>query len=255
MLAFIQITDTHVLGDRDELEGTRPTQILDQAVRDIRDRYPDAAFVVHSGDIGGMEGRAQDYERYRSLIRHLPIPVYAVRGNHDQDSGAFRRVLLSNNAVQNELCWSFEKEGRVFVGLDSSAGKLGGDQQKWLRSILDARPKMPTVLFLHHHVLPIGVRAMDRMMLGDSLALLNLLDNYANVRFVASGHVHLEHDQEYRGRRFVCTPSLCFQLDKTVQEIALDPVAPGYRVFRIQASGTVETFVRRLPGGKSFACL
>jgi Icc protein len=251
MLSFIQITDTHVFGDRDELEGVRPAEILARAVQDILDRHPGAAFVVHSGDVGGMEGRAQDYARFGALVRPLPMPFYVVPGNHDQDLDAFRSELVSKNGAQSDVHWSFVKAGWLFVGLDSSAGELGGDERDWLCGVLDAGQGLPTVLFLHYHVLPVGVRSIDRMMLGDSLALLNLLDDYSQVRLVANGHVHMDHDLEYRGRRFVCTPSLCFQLDKTVQELAVDPIAPGYRVFHIQEDGTIETFVRRLPGGNN----
>lgn len=240
MLTFIQITDTHVFADREEFLGAKPAEILQRAVADIRTLYPESSFVIHTGDVGGLEGSRADYERYSGLIKPLPMPVYHVAGNHDVGQGEFARIQPSAGpGIQFE----FEKAGWLFVGWNSSSLDVGE-----LSRFLQRHAATPTLLFTHHNVLPVGVRWIDRLIPAGGLDLLNVICAHDQVRYVVSGHVHMEKTLFYRGRYFVHTPALSWQFTPEIQDVkeSLDAVAPGYRVFAIADDGAVSHTVRRL---------
>lgn len=241
MLTFVQITDTHIFADREEFLGARPAEILEAAVDDIRARYPEAGFVVHTGDIGGLEGRRADYERYNGLIRPLPMPVFHVPGNHDMVSGEFARSLQPSAGPGVQ--WEFEKAGWLFVGWNSSA-RDGSD----LSRLLQRHAATPTLLFTHHNILPVGVRWIDRLIEPHSLGLLNVICSHPQVKYVVCGHVHLEKTLYYQGRYFVHTPALSWQFTPAIQDVkeSVDDVPAGYRVFTIADDGAVGSTVRRL---------
>ncbi|MFH1006904.1 MAG: metallophosphoesterase [Candidatus Latescibacterota bacterium] len=250
MFTVIQITDTHVFADKEVTYGADAAKVLQIAIEDIHTRYPDAAFVVHTGDVAGYDGCKEDCERFGSIIRSLSIPILYVPGNHDKRS-VLRSELLGEEPTEGPMHWSFVHGGWLFVGLDSSAredmvGSFPTGELAWLGRNLDAYEEFPALIFFHHHVLPVGVRWLDELALADSLKFLETIAPYPQVKYVVGGHVHLEKSLYYGGRSFLSTPSLCEQYPAHVQTFAVHRISPGYRVFRFQDDGSVETFVRRL---------
>jgi 3',5'-cyclic-AMP phosphodiesterase len=86
-VTIVQISDTH-LGDH---HAPHAAENLEQAVRMINDRHPDA--VILSGDIGE---NPQAWDQARSILKKLNSPLYYVPGNHDvhsKDVDRYRRVF------------------------------------------------------------------------------------------------------------------------------------------------------------------
>ena len=251
MLMIIQITDTHVSADKEITYGVDAAKVLETAIEDIHANYPDASFVVHTGDIGGYEGRKEDYQRFNAIIGSLSLPIYYVPGNHDHKRSVLRSEVLKGEPTDEPVHWSLSKGDWHFVGLDSSTGddrvgKISDEELVWLEKDLDAHKGIPTFIFLHHHVLPVGVHWLDELALENSLEFLEVIDSYPQVKYIVGGHVHLEKALYFRGKLFVTTPSLCEQYPANVQTFAVERIPPGYRVFRFKDDDSVETFVQRL---------
>jgi DNA repair exonuclease SbcCD nuclease subunit len=86
-VSIVQISDTH-LGDN---HAPHAAENLRQAVNMINDRHPDA--VILSGDIGESP---QEWEKARSILKKLNVPIYYAPGNHDvhsSDVDRYRRVF------------------------------------------------------------------------------------------------------------------------------------------------------------------
>lgn len=251
MLTFIQITDTHIFADKEIMYGIDSAKALENAIEDIHVNYPDASFVVHTGDIAGYKGRVEDFKRFSSIIDSLSIPIHYIPGNHDIDRSILRSELLKVEPSGGAVCWSFTMEDRHFIGLDSSTGndlvgEIAEEELNWLRKDLESKKEKQTFIFLHHHVLPVGVHWLDKLILRNNLELLELIDSFPGVECIINGHVHLEKTLVFRGKTFFSTPSLCEQYPAHVQTFAVEGIPPGYRVFHLKDNGSVESYIKRL---------
>ena len=94
--------------------------------------------------------------------------------------------------------------------------------------------------------MPVGSRWLDGVALLEPERLFETLDRHANVKAVAFGHVHQEHDAERRGVRILGTPSTCVQFTKHSDGFATDAtLAPGWRWFDLHDDGRFDTGVGR----------
>jgi hypothetical protein len=130
-------------------------------VRDvIAQRRP--AFSVGVGDLVGMARRYQ-FEVLRDQMAGTSSPAFFVPGNHDVDPFGtlhpYRRVLGPPR-------WSFVEDGVLFLGLDTSSGRISDRDVAWIErwEAMHAksnlvrerfgRPSPSFVLFTHYPLFP-----------------------------------------------------------------------------------------------------
>lgn len=220
--SFVINADPHVNNERPGQKNPSPhNQCFREFIREINAMAPQPAFVLFNGDNFEraaapvstrifLEGAAQ--------LKALPI---LVAGNHDArtfDVGAIfepaQRALNSTTATQFGFdCgqWHFavlpppelitpENEAEVLNKLDAD---------------LKANRTRPTMVFLHYHILPVGLSQLEfyTLSIGQKNRLLNVLTRYGNVKYVFSGHVHsgvmpsVKTAWSYKGTTFVVAPS------------------------------------------------
>jgi Icc protein len=223
---------------------------LQRVIRAINTLQPHPAFAVIGGDLTSPDlldrSRAlasEEYEpSYRLLqatLRDLPLPTYMVLGNHD-NRAAFHRVMNTQPSTpEAPHYFSFDYQGYHFIGLDShEPGQHGGFldpvQLAWLRDDLDQHREQPTLVFVHHHPWEIALRWLDVQRLRNGEALVHLLQQHGNVRWIICGHVHLDHQIQRDGLTQLTTPSTCFQISKVSQERKILPGPPGFRLVHIK---------------------
>jgi 3',5'-cyclic-AMP phosphodiesterase len=253
--SFVHFTDTHIMvGDR--AAGAKPSAQLDtaktlaQVIRAINTLDPAPAFAVLGGDLTSPDlldphkvWTADDYEpSYRlleQLVTPLPCPAYMLMGNHDHRE-AFHRVMQTVTATPDAAhYYSFDHQGYHFIALDSlEPGEPGGcidaAQLDWLRADLTKHIEQPTVVFMHHHPWPIGVRWMDAMGLQNADELMPVLHRHKQVRWMICGHVHQDQHMERDGLTQLTTSSTCFQISKVSQTPKLFPGPPSFRLVHVK---------------------
>ena len=252
--SFVHFTDTHIMVGERAANAKASAQLdtakmLEQVIRAINTLDPKPAFAVVGGDLTSPDlldqskvWTADDYEpSYRllkQLVAPLPCPVYMLMGNHDQRD-AFHRVMQTD-ASRPEAAhyYSFDHEGYHFIALDSlEPGEHGGciaaSQLDWLEADLAQHAEQPTIVFVHHHPWPIGVRGMDMMNLANAADLEAVLRGHAQVRWIICGHVHQDHHMERDGLTQLTTSATCFQLSKVSQTNKMFPGPPSFRVVRV----------------------
>jgi 3',5'-cyclic AMP phosphodiesterase CpdA len=205
--------------------------------------YIDAArpdLVINSGDLAFDAPTSPDDLAFaRGLHDALPVPCRYLPGNHDIGdnptefgpmpphpvSEAGRKAFA---AVFGDDRWRFEAAGWCFIGLNSLVMQSGlaceTEQFDWLASVLAATAGRPVALFLHK---PLYLNAPDDPELETSAIryvprparrrLLDILD-LADLRLVASGHVHQRRDFTWRGVRHIWAPSAGFIISDQRQE-------------------------------------
>ena len=220
-----QISDTHLT--------RRLTKLTDNFRR--LSKYIDASrpdLVINSGDIA-FDGPTSpgDLDFAKTLHAALPVACRYLPGNHDigdnptqigpmpsqQVSEGDRQVFVS---VFGDDRWRFEAAGWCFIGLNSlvmnSSLASEAEQFDWLARELAAASGKPVALFLHK---PLYLNAPDDPELEATSIryvpqparrhLIEML-GVADLRLVASGHVHQRCDFTFGRVRQIWAPSAGF---------------------------------------------
>jgi len=250
-LRFVHFTDTHIMAG-----GTwRPRSAnfefdtaasLRRVVAAIAALDPPPAFAVLGGDLASpdllrhapavtADEYAPSYRLLREILEPLPCPAHVMVGNHDQRvalSQAFGGTAPAADCPRHE---SFDHGDHHFVTLDSQkpghvSGQLAEGELDWLEADLDAHRDQPTIVFVHHHPWPLGIRWLDDLMLENGEALTTRLLRHPQVSWLICGHVHLDQTLQRGGLTVLTTPSTCVRFSKLSQDVRMLPGPPAFRI-------------------------
>lgn len=249
-----QVTDTHLLASPQDAYRGWPTWASCRAVlAAVAQDRPD--LLLLTGDLS-QDGSRDSYEHLRALVQPLGIPTYALPGNHD-DPATLAEVFPGGNLSMAPLATA----GRwAMILLDSTVpgavyGDLSPDQLTALDATLTQTAGRPTLIALHHPVLPIGSPWIDATRLRPAGQFVELLAAHPQVKVVLAGHVHQEFQRIHQGVAHYTTPSTGLQFKPQTEQFCLDAQAPGYRLLYLEADGQHRTSVRRVQEAAHFtAC-
>ncbi len=243
---LVQISDCH-LGAKpgSALLGMDTDHSLDEVLALLRRQHPHIDMLVVSGDLSG-DGEAASYQRLLPKLQGIAERIVWLPGNHDE-------LAVMRNCVDPSLLPSSARLGDwQLLFLDSSvSGQVGGhlaDEQLALAE--QQLGGQPSLIFVHHHLRPLGAEWLDEQLIDNAEALFDILDSQPEVAAIVSGHVHQQSEQHYRGQRLLTTPSTCIQFAPGSRSFALDTLNPGYRWFSLSADGRWQTGVERVSGVK-----
>src|SRR6266436_8554855 len=232
-----QISDTHLTR-----RLTKLTDNFNRVSEYIDTTRPD--LVINSGDVT-FDGPTSpgDLDFAKSLHAALPVACRYLPGNHEigdnptqigpvptqQVSEGDRQAFVS---VFGDDRWRFEAAGWCFFGLNSLVMNSGlaseAEQFDWLDRELAAASGKPIALFLHK---PLYLNTPDdpereatsiRYVPQPARRRLIEMFRAADLRLVASGHVHQRRDFTFGRVRHVWAPSTGFIMsDERQERIAL----------------------------------
>lgn len=279
-LNILQITDLHLsppvssAGDTDASNGERSDKscdksngknsqatvcqqcfesILQQALStDIR-----CDLIIVTGDLVN-EVNPAIYDHIFEVLQATDIPFVCIAGNHDvtdemgSDLPFFQRELIARPADSRLLSQHvIESEHWQILLLDSSmTGKVEGEITSsdidWLCATLDKCDK-PTLLALHHHVIPIDSQWIDGHMAQNADVFWQRMAKFDQLKVIISGHTHQEQLRHRQGVAVYSTPSTCYQFKPYEDDFSYDKNAlPGYRWLQLANNGKVASWVERL---------
>ena len=243
-----QFSDTHLFADpAGELYDCRTGQSLQDVLDHARGSIRPNDIAVVSGDLVHDESR-QGYRCFISMFETLGIPVFCLPGNHDDPAlmremmGVGRVRFAPVHMADGWQCWFLDSTVRGKVG-----GYLDDECLSSLRRGLQATRDHHTLIFLHHPPLATGMAWLDAgQILENPQHLLDLADEYPQIRAIAWGHAHQEVDTVHNGIRMLGCPSTMVQFRPDREQFDLDSLPPGYRWLDCQADGRIETGVIRI---------
>lgn len=228
---FLHITDTHV-GMTAHHQETR------EYVQTFNALSPSPAFIVNTGDCTEL-GSAEEYKRYREIMKDLRIPLISVPGNHDVRWSAIGKEGFAKWLGPLRMHW--ERDGCHFFALDSTAllehhGHFEEVDLQWLKNRLRRLPKdAPVFLFFHHWV------ATGEKMVDNEQRLLDAIAPY-NVKVVFVGHGHKDMTWWRNGVLFLMARGL---YQGSYHQVEVDDLQ--IRIWRVSEQAPQPSLLAELP--------
>ncbi len=222
-MIIAQITDFHVRPPGVRAYGGVDTNaMLRNAVAAITAFDPAPDCVIATGDLADC-GLADEYDEIADALAQLPMPVFAIPGNHD------RREALRSSLVGRHRYLEQETEFINYVvddfpvrliALDTVvAGETSGEicavREAWFARALELGNRKPTLVFMHHPPFRTGVPALDPMMCKTSATFPQLIARHPEIERVVAGHYHRPIVVRWAGTIGFVAPS-------TAHQVALD---------------------------------
>jgi 3',5'-cyclic-AMP phosphodiesterase len=236
-MLIAQISDLHIRPPGVLAYGVSETSIYaERAINALLRLEPRPDVVILTGDTTDC-GLDAEYAVLKTLLARLPMPVYAVPGNHDRRD-AMRDAFAGGGYLpaEGELNYVVETRPVRLVGLDSlvpgeSHGALTPATLDFLETTLAAAPDVPTLVFVHHPPFVCGIGHMDRIRLLEGVDRLKaILSAHPQVERLVTGHHHRGVQVRFGGTICQIAPSVAHQVvldlrDEAPSAFVLEPGA------------------------------
>ncbi|MDE2362000.1 MAG: phosphodiesterase [Hyphomicrobiales bacterium] len=197
-MLIAQITDLHLRPRGKAAYRVSETNMLaERAFAALAALRPAPDVVLITGDLTDC-GLPEEYEILRGLVKRLPMPVFAVPGNHDRRDAMHKALpeMAPMHARDEFIQFVVDDFPIRLIGLDTvtpgkSSGALCSRRLRFLEEALASEPQRRTLIFMHHPPFITGVDHMDHIRLLDGAdGFSEILARNPQVRLVVCGHVH-----------------------------------------------------------------
>ncbi|MEO0822351.1 MAG: phosphodiesterase [Pseudomonadota bacterium] len=201
-MKLLHFTDIHLTTPGQTIGGRDPNANFEAALAHALQTHPDADRIVITGDLSDWGDRA-DYERLRTRIAALALPVELCIGNHD-DRETFLSVFPEHADEHGFVQRVFDLPIGIGITLDTCwpethAGRYCERRRLWLDAQVADAPG-PVWLFMHHNPVPTGVVPTDRIMLQDADSFGVVIARHARkIRHIFFGHCHMPLTGSFHG--------------------------------------------------------
>lgn len=249
-LRILQLSDLHLFADsKTKLLNINTFDtskaVIAQMQLDIS--LQPADLLLLTGDLS-QDYSSDSYCRVMALLSEFTCPIGICLGNHDNQQ-IFGEIFGASRPRVQEFVFN---HWAIILLNSNKPGAVSGYLQKQdlelLRELLAQHEKSgkSVLIFLHHHVLPVGSVWLDNLKLENADELLPILDAYRNIKAVVCGHVHQATWQRRNNTDFISTPSTSWQWTPGSANFTLDSLMPGYRWFELHPDGQYATDVVRV---------
>ena len=260
-MQVLQISDLHLRGDGRlsfrKVDTPACMRVMADYLHSLTSK-PDA--IVITGDLADS-GDERAYHMLYEALSDLPMPIYAVPGNHDRRDrmrAILRGWVPEESPVPPRVCHCVNMGDLRLVLLDSMepgshSGHCPEAMARWLDACLQEAPAKPTLIFMHHPPFLTGMGVMDEPFEGAAL-LREVLERAPGAR-LCCGHMHRPIFTLWAGCPALTAPSVSMQID-------LDLTPGGGDAFRMETPGyllhhwdgaRLNTHVCQIPAAADFS--
>lgn len=257
-MLIAQITDLHLVEKNKHWLSEPATEVKQRLLRTIsfiNALNPRPDVVLLTGDIT-ENGTRDSYSYLNELLEPLKIPLYVIPGNHDcreELRAAFLRhpYMPSKGFIQ----YVIDDYPVRLVGLDTLVegedyGCLCDERLSWLENTLKAEFKKPTLIFMHHPPIKIGMKLFDQMNCIAPATFERLISKRDNVIGIVTGHYHHLCVGSFGGKLCFLAPSVApvhhFAHPQDSHVTALELEDPGVTLHQWQGESTLVSHVVRV---------
>jgi 3',5'-cyclic AMP phosphodiesterase CpdA len=246
---FADVVDTHAM--------------LAAAVDAVLALRPQPDAVLVTGDLTN-DGEPEAYARIRPELARLPMPVYAIPGNHDDREAMQLLHGVAELGAGSAYCQYAADVGDLrLIALDSlvpgeAHGAICPERLAWLEAELRRSADRPVLLMVHHPPAETGIDFMDKIGLAANAALETVVERHAaRIQRIVCGHIHRPIFYRWQGVPVSVTPGVAHQvvLGLDGQEPAFIMEPPGFHLHRWTKTGGIVThqvYIGAYPGPYRF---
>lgn len=218
--SFVHLTDHHLCETEAQLwQGYSTAYALRAVLRHIAEQFaPQVEFLVTTGDLVDVASEPS-YEYARQLLQVQAIspapgptlvtleglqvfPMYFLPGNHD-DRHYFFRQLFADTPPMPLMNVRFEHQGVQFICLDWGPQAKAIERPEVLTFLARCLQRgQPSVLLMHHHLVPIGSRWIDDFLpdAATAEAFWQIVTHASPpILGIFSGHAHVSYERVVNG--------------------------------------------------------
>ncbi len=234
-IRIAHITDTHIQPHIGAAKG------FEKCLHHIQslDHVPD--MLINGGDaIMGLHGASENsidrqWDLFGKVLKsENGLPIHHCVGNHDifrkdnnKDNFESGKQEAMNQLEIDKSYYEINKENWKILVLDSIQsktegkgykGKIDEKQFNWLKSRLDQSKVEQKFVMIVSHIPILSAcvfldgknfkngewRVPETWMHGDAEELIELFDNYPNIKLAISGHIHLNDRIDYNSVTYFC---------------------------------------------------
>ena len=216
MTAILQITDTHIVPEGALVSGRLDTFAaltrLIERITSIQHQIDAIDAILISGDLSD-NGSPESYDRIKSLLEPLGLPLLMIPGNHDARA-PMRATFCDQFAADGPLDWVQKIGDLTVIGLDTLVegareGTLAPSSLAFLKTQLKNAKDAPVLLAMHHPPFQTGVKFLDDIGLTNRDAFCELLADHAGPLRIICGHIHSMTVADVGGHVAISAPSPC----------------------------------------------
>ena len=232
---IVQISDTHLFGDKNrKLNGSNSyvnlKMTLDYIQAEIK---PDLLFVT--GDLS-QDCTFESYQHLANLLNKVGIKYQLLPGNHD-DVDVINKVF-EYGWIKDRVDYSFLFDNWFICVIDTSVypevgGELTEQQLQDLNSDLSNNKHLPSLVFMHHHPIPVDSEWMDSYILKNSDEFNEIIKSNKQVKAVLFGHIHQIFERSINGSFYGSAPASCYQVVPKTKTFTIDKLIPGFRLIEL----------------------
>lgn len=226
LLKIIHISDPHIMADpMKQLQGVKTTDTLRRVVKAIQEESAD--LILCTGDIS-EDGSIESYERFKSLIQPLKMPLKLLHGNHDHFQNL--STVLKSHYVDNMM--PFPDINCTFVYMDTVVpgeihGWVSDAELTRVSKLCENLTSQKIYLLSHHPLVKTGTGLIDQYMTQNSAEVLQKL---SMIDYHLFGHVHHQYDLHVGQTRFIAAPSTAMQFKKHLDHLEVEHQV-GYNTY------------------------
>lgn len=217
-MLIAQISDTHITAQNKKAYGIAPTgDNLIRCIEDINQLIPRPDLLLMTGDITNSNLEEEFKQAYK-ILNNINIPYFVIPGNHD-DSRVVKSTFDKHCPTSSTEFINYVIDDYVvrFIAMDTTIkGKGGGElcdtRLIWLEKHLNENKNKPTIIFMHHPPVKVGVieSDIDGFIGADKLG--QIVKKYSNIERIICGHVHLQTHTLWNGTVVTTAPSVSMKL-------------------------------------------
>ena len=244
-LRIALITDLHTGSPTDAPFNVDLRKNFLSVLRGLQSHDPDCLII--GGDLCLLDGDLEIYQWQKQHIDSLDLPYYLIAGNHDEPTLLAKVFDHLPRLTERELYYQILIGRFRFLFLDTSHGRLSGQQKEWLKENL-AKSIEFRAIFMHHPPDVMHIPYMDsKYSLQDRDEVMHILKSADKQIEIFCGHYHVEKTVSLDQINVHITPSCYFQVDGDTDEFRIDHQNIAYRIIDFHQD-RIEHEIHYLPG-------
>lgn len=239
-MKVLHLSDPHLFADdTSTLLGVNTDESLLAVLDDIKRRGITPDLFVVTGDIS-QDYTPESYQKFVDYLAPFGKPVLSLAGNHDERPKLKRFLSQKPFSSAEQLL----TEHWQLLMLNSHVpgkvhGHLADEELSWLESCLRDNQDLPTMVFTHHHPIPVGSHWLDQIGIENGQRLVDILSEHPQVKMCAFGHVHQSTDRRHKEVSYCSVPSTCVQFKQHSVDFSASQEKPGYNLYHCNNDGII----------------